>query len=395
MSVITSLLDNDLYKFTMLQAALHNFPEATGEYKLIVRSKGVDLRPYYKDIEREINHLCDLRFTKDELDYLESIPFFKKDFIDYLEDLKLKTKGFDLALSADRGCLKLRYSGSVIQKILFEVPLMAIISEVYLKDKTTKDQAYSIGLKKLDRKIEKIKELNSKDPSNKVKFADFGTRRRFSSDWHSSVVERLTDQLPSNFVGTSNLMLAKKYNLKPIGTMAHEWIQMGQGLGKTQLRNSQKYMFETWVKEYRGDLGIALTDTISSKAFLKDFDLYFSKLFDGCRHDSGCPYTWGDSIINHYLSYRIDPSTKTLVFSDGLDFDKMINLESYFKKRIKTSYGIGTNITNDVGVDPLSMVIKLVGVNGNPVAKISDEPAKAICEDEDFLKYLKKVFDNV
>ena len=183
-----------------------------------------------------------------------------------------------------------------------------------------------------------------------------------------------------------------KHGRKPIGTMAHEWIQAGQAIGAVQLKNSQKYMFETWVKEYRGDLGIVLTDTINMPAFLKDFDKYFAKLYDGCRHDSGCPYDWGDQLISHYQSLGIDPMAKTAVFSDGLNFDKMIEIDKHFHGRINTSYGIGTNVTNDVGVKALSMVIKLVQLNGNAVAKISDEPAKAICEDPDFLSYLKKVY---
>ena len=272
---------------------------------------------------------------------------------------------------------------------------MAIISEVYLQDKISKESAYHTGLEKFDIKTSIIKKMF---PDVKINFADFGTRRRFSREWHDTILKKAIEEFSdknsnAQLVGTSNLHLAKKYNIKPIGTMAHEWLQASQGLNKVQLVDSQKYMLETWVKEYRGDLGIALTDTIGYKAFIKDFDKYFAKLYDGVRHDSGDPMQWGDNIINHYESLGIDPMSKTAVFSDSLDFKKMIDIAIHFENRINTSFGIGTNFTNDVGIKPLSMVIKLVRMNGNPVAKISDEPQKAICEDEDFLNYLKKVYN--
>jgi len=383
--IIQSLLDNDLYKFTMMQAFHHNFPEAQSKHKFILRSKGVNLLPYKKQIEEEIEHMCSLSFKPEELEFLSSLGFMKPDYLDFLEDLKLKTRG--MKITEESGNLAITYEGSLVQKILFEVPLMAIISEAYLRDKINKEEAYKTGFKKIKEKVGKLEKVG-----HFIKFADFGTRRRFSREWHDLVVSTFKELAPDNFVGTSNLYLAMKHGLKPIGTMAHEWVQAGQALNKVQLKSSQKYMFETWVREYRGDLGILLTDTIGMSAFLKDFDKYFAKLYDGCRHDSGSPYEWGDQLINHYKSFDIDPMTKTAVFSDGLNFDKMIEIDQHFHRRISTSYGIGTNVTNDVGVSPLSMVIKLVGLNGNAVAKISDEPAKAICEDPEFLSYLKKVY---
>jgi len=384
--IIQSLLDNDLYKFTMMQAFHHNFPEAQSKHRFILRSKGVNLLPYKKQIEEEIEHMCSLSFKPKELEYLSSLGFMKPDYLDLLEDIKLKTRG--MKITEESGNLAITYEGSLVQKILFEVPVMAIISETYLRDKVDiKQEAHKIGYAKIKEKIEKLE--NAGVP---IKFADFGTRRRFSREWHDVVVNLFSNLAPDYFVGTSNVLLAMNHKVKPIGTMAHEWIQAGQALGEVQLKNSQKFMFETWVKEYRGDLGILLTDTIGMEPFLKDFDKYFAKLYDGCRHDSGCPYTWGDKLIEHYKSFNIDPTTKTAVFSDGLNFDKMIEIDKHFHGKINTSYGIGTNVTNDVGVQPLSMVIKLVELNGNAVAKISDEPIKAICEDPEFLSYLKKVY---
>jgi len=383
--IIQSLLDNDLYKFTMMQAFHHHFPEAQSKHKFILRSKGVDLVPYKKQIEEEIEHMCSLNFKPEELDYLSSLGFMKPDYIDFLEDIRLKTRG--MCIKEENGQLVLNYEGSLVQKILFEVPIMAIISEVYLKNLTKYAEAHRVGYEKIKLKIEKLE-----DAGIPIKFADFGTRRRFSREWHDIVVSLLKNLAPDFFIGTSNVLLAMKHKVKPIGTMAHEWIQAGQALDKVQLKNSQKFMFEIWVKEYRGDLGILLTDTIGMKPFLKDFDKYFAKLYDGCRHDSGDPIKWGRNLINHYDKLGIDPKTKTAVFSDGLNFDKIISLAKEFRHEIQTSFGIGTNLTNDVGVKPLSMVIKLVELNGNPVAKISDEPEKAICPDPEFLNYLKKVY---
>lgn len=393
MTIINSLLDNDLYKYTMQQAVLHQFPDAQAEYQFVLRSKDVDLTPYKDKIDEEISHLCRQTLQEDELDYLRSLPFIKSDFVDFLEDFTLKPR--TIITSVKDGKFDLRIKGSWLHTILLEVPLMAIISEVYLQDKISKEEAFKTGQDKFDVKKDI---LNKMFPDVSANFADFGTRRRYSREWHERVVGEAinnfgTGETSSHFVGTSNILLAKKYGLKPIGTMAHEWIQAGQGLEKVQLKNSQSYMLETWVKEYRGDLGIALTDTIGYKSFLKDFDKYFSKLYDGVRHDSADPIVWGERMIDHYKKLGIDPITKTAVFSDSLDFNKMIDIAEHFKGRIKTSFGIGTNLTNDVGVKPLSMVIKLVRMNDNPVAKISDEPSKAICEDSEFLNYLMKVYN--
>jgi nicotinate phosphoribosyltransferase len=197
--------------------------------------------------------------------------------------------------------------------------------------------------------------------------------------------------LPDNFIGTSNVYLARKYGLKPIGTMAHEWIMAGQGIVK-DISESQKYMLQSWANVYRGDLGIALSDTLGSDTFLNDFDKYFCKLYDGCRHDSGDPYTWCDKLLEHYAHNGIDPTTKTAVFSDGLTVESMIALNKRYCNFIKVLFGIGTNLTNDCGITPLQIVIKMTKYNGNPVAKISDSKGKQMCEDKDYLRHLCKTF---
>ena len=386
MGIINSLLNNDLYKFTMQMVVLHHFSSAEVKYKFICRNKDVDLRPYISEIKKEIKHLCSLRFSEEELDVLRTFSFLKKDYIDFLEYFSLKEGS--ISVFEEDGKMALEIKGSWLSTILLEVPLLSIISEVYMRDKIFKPFVFSEGIKLAEEKIKMIKK--SRVP---LKIADFGTRRRFSSDWHENIVAYYVRELGRDtFFGTSNILLSKKLGLTCVGTMAHEYLSAGMGLNKVQLVDSQKYMLETWAKEYRGDLGIALTDTIGMNAFLKDFDKYFAKLYDGCRHDSADPYQWGETLIAHYKSLGIDPMTKTAVFSDGLNPEKALALAERFHGRINTSYGIGTNITNDVGVKPLSIVIKLVQVNGNPVAKISDEPEKAICEDPQFLSYLKHVF---
>ncbi|HLO94620.1 MAG TPA: nicotinate phosphoribosyltransferase, partial [Burkholderiaceae bacterium] len=206
------------------------------------------------------------------------------------------------------------------------------------------------------------------------------------------VVHTLKDELPEHFKGTSNVHLARRHGLVPIGTMAHEYLQTFQALGTVRLRDHQKAALEDWVQEYRGDLGIALTDVVGMDAFLADFDLYFAKLFDGLRHDSGDPVAWGEKALDHYAKLRIDAHTKRLVFSDGLSVDKAIALYRHFADRVQLGFGIGTHLSNDLGLTPLNIVMKLTHANGQPVAKLSDSPGKTLCEDETFLAYLRQVF---
>lgn len=384
MPIIESLLDTDLYKITMSQAILHQFPGASAEFDFKLRNypRGA-LLPYKDEIIKEVKHLCTLGFTYDELEYLRTLRFLKEDYIEYLRNFKLNMA--NIKIYEEDGELNIRIGGSWLSTILFEVPVLAIVSEVYFRNKP---ELMGHGVANLDNKIEYLKDFG-KD----IKIADFGTRRRFSKMWQHHVLYKLIAELPNNIIGTSNVMFAKMFNIKPIGTMAHEFIQATQSM--VRLIDSQKYAFEKWVEEYRGDLGIALSDTLGMKAFFNDFDLYFSKLYDGARHDSGDPYEWCEKLIKHYESMGIDPTTKMAVFSDGLDFAKAIKLNETFGERIKVSFGIGTYLTNDMGLThkPLQIVIKMTGCNGQPVAKISDSPGKAMCNDKDYLKYLRSVFN--
>jgi len=236
----------------------------------------------------------------------------------------------------------------------------------------------------------KIAQLQGEGLSN-LKIAEYGTRRRFSRAWHEEVLRVLNSRLSHQFAGTSNVLAAMRLGITPLGTMAHEYLQACQALGP-RLRDSQVFGFESWAKEYRGDLGIALSDVYGINAFLRDFDMYFCKLFDGARHDSGDPYEWGDKAYAHYRKLKIDTKTKMLTFSDGLNLPKAWELHQYFKDRFQVSFGIGTNLTNDMGQTALNIVLKLVECNGQSVAKISDSPGKTMTDNDTFLAYLRQVF---
>lgn len=391
--IIRSLLDSDLYKYTMSQVFFHHFSGVQSEYKFICRNRDVDLSGFQESIEEQIGHLCKLQLYGEELEYLESLGYFKKDYLNWLENLRLKRDSVDIHhynIGDGTKRLSIRIRGPIANRTFFEVPVLAIISELYCKAQTTSIEASRIGVERLEEKIKLLQD-------HPIQFADFGTRRRFSARWHEHVVKQMAEKLPrTTFYGTSNLYLAKKYKLTPIGTMAHEFIQLGQGLKETSIQNSQRYMLEKWVEEYRGKLGIALTDTIGMDVFLRDFDLLLAKIYDGARWDSSDPYIWGDKLIAHYEKLGIDPRTKVGSFTDNLKISlkPAINpfaIQDRFKDQLQVKFGIGTNVTNDCGIDPLSIVMKLVRVNGNPVAKISDEPEKAVCEDAQFLSYLKRV----
>ncbi|NRD70013.1 nicotinate phosphoribosyltransferase [Psychrobacter okhotskensis] len=393
--IITSLLDNDLYKFTMLQAMLHQFPQTHGVYRFRCRNNNETVYPLAdirESLEHQLDMLCELRFLEDELDYLRGLRFMRSDFVDYLELFKLKRR-FITVSTDNKGRLLIDIEGPMIQAMFFEVFVLAIVNELYF-NALSSPSVIEEGQRRLDDKVALLHQYAKQQNTEKPPFivADFGTRRRFSKSWQAHVVETLHKAEPKVVSGTSNVYLAKQLGMTPIGTMAHEFMQAFQALD-VRLRDSQKAALESWVHEYRGDLGIALTDVVGMDAFLRDFDLYFAKLFDGLRHDSGDPYIWGDKAIAHYQKLKIDPKTKILTFSDGLTLEKAWELHQYFKERIRTSFGIGTNLTNDMGITPINIVLKLVECNGQPVAKLSDSPGKTMINNDTYLAYLRQVFE--
>lgn len=381
--IINSLLDSDFYKYTMGMLALHLFPTVMVEYAFKCRNEANWTEAHVKRIREEIAHYCTLRLTESELFFLRSLGTFKDSFIDFLRLYQPNINHITVQLID--GQLDIRVKGPWYLTIFFEVPVLAIVNEVYFKEAAEEQPKLRVsGLFKLEQK----RKINKDVP---FKFADFGTRRRFSGKWQRTVVEQLKEYCP-NFIGTSNIMLAKEFNVKPIGTQAHELFQMAQAV--YPLHSFQKDILNAWLTEYEGQLGIALTDIVGFDAFLKDFDLHLANAYTGLRHDSGNPFIWADKALQHYRKLGIDPKTKTLVFSDGLDFDLASKLHMSYSDSANVSFGIGTFLTNDFeGITPLQIVMKLVKVNGRPVAKISDSPGKGMCEDPEYVNYLKKVFE--
>lgn len=386
--IIQSLIDTDFYKLTMMQAVLHNYPNTEVEWSFKCRNKE-DLTPYLPEIRQQIDKLSEVALTEDQARYLEKIPYIKPDFVRFLTLFRFNPKY--VSVKNEDGELEIKIRGPWLQVILFEIPILAIVSEIrnrFLYGDIQLEQATA-------RLYEKLEELDAYATAEEIAnfhLADFGTRRRFSYKVQDNIVQILKKDFKGVFVGTSNVHLAREQGIAPMGTMAHEWLMAHQQLGP-RLIDSQKAALETWVQEYRGQLGIALTDCITTDVFLKDFDLYFAKLFDGLRHDSGSPFEFTDKCIARYEELGIDPKTKTLIFSDGLNMKKCIDIQRHANGRIKTSFGIGTNLTCDIpGVEAMNIVIKMTSCNGEPVAKISDSKGKTMCEDENFVSYLKHVF---
>ncbi len=388
--IVRSLLETDLYKFTMWQALLHGHPNSHTEYEFVCRNTPVfPLAELKEQVELELDRLCSMSFAEDELDYLRSLRYMKSDFVDFLTVFRFQRKFIEVRLDGDT--LAIRAAGPQVHVMAFEIFVLYIVNELYFR-RFDREAALAEGRLRLGAKIAALKSFGQQPAlRHPFEFSDFGLRRRFSGAWHDEVVQRLAREVPEFFKGTSNVYQARKFGLVPIGTMAHEYLQSFQAFG-VRLRDFQKAALEAWVQEYRGDLGVALTDVVGMDAFLDDFDLYFAKLFDGLRHDSGDPVVWGEKALAHYGALRIDANTKRLVFSDGLNLEKAFELYRHFAGRIMTGFGIGTHLTNDVGLTPLNIVMKLVACNGQSVAKLSDAPGKTLCKDETFLAYLRQVF---
>ncbi len=390
--IIKSLCDTDFYSFTQMQPVLHQCSDAWVRYAFKWRNWDqmhlrISLEDFIGRLKKELDNLCSLRFAKEEIQYLSTIPFFKDDFVEYLRIFQLNRAY--IRPSVENGELKIVVEGPWLATILFEVPVLAIVSQLYTENCEHPNIKWLLeGRKRLEAKLEMLDAGLHKD--QELKFADFGTRRRADVDWQGELLKFIVDKYPHRLTGTSNVMYAMKYEIKPIGTMSHSFLQAYQQLGP-RLIDSQAAALQAWSTEYRGELGIALSDVLGFRAFLKDFDRYFALLFDGCRHDSGDPVWWAEGLIAHYKSLRIDPKTKTAVFSDGLTFEIAMDLFKRFYTQINVSFGIGTYLTNDCGFTAPQIVMKMVACNDQPVAKISDSAGKGMCEDPDFLTYLNKI----
>ncbi|MRM13059.1 nicotinate phosphoribosyltransferase [Enterobacter cloacae subsp. dissolvens] len=385
--VLHTLLDTDAYKLHMQQAVFHHYYDV--DVAAEFRCRGDDLLGIYADsIREQVDAMQHLTLQDDEYQWLSGLPFFKADYLNWLRDFRYKPE--QVTVTNDNGKLDIRLEGPWREVIMWEVPLLAVISELahrYRSPETGVTQA----LAALENKLAGFATLTDGLDMSRFRLMDFGTRRRFSRDVQRAIVERL--QQEPWFVGTSNYDLARRLNLTPMGTQAHEWFQAHQQISP-DLANSQRAALAAWLDEYPNQLGIALTDCITMDAFLRDFGPEFAERYQGLRHDSGDPVEWGEKAIAHYQKLGIDPMSKVLVFSDNLDLAKAVELYRHFSTRVNLSFGIGTRLTCDIPqVKPLNIVIKLVECNGKPVAKLSDSPGKTICHDKAFVRALRKAFD--
>ena len=393
--IITSLLENDMYKFSMGQAIYHQFSDYKTTWTFKCRNTDVKFTTeMVEEIKEQIKAYCELRFTEDELTYLENIKWIKGSYVDFLRLWQPRFEDFEITADAECG-LNIETRGTWLNTSMYEIPTLAIVNEVYFRMNYDYDTLIASFKERLEEKFTNLK-------SGKWYvgvFSEFGLRRRLSAEAQELVVEKFshlndTAHCASRFVGTSNVYLAKKFGLTPVGTMAHEWIMcVGQGNHKHNPAYSNWYALDAWVKEYGVLNGTALTDAITTDCFLKDFQLTYATLFSGVRHDSGDPIEWGEKMIEHYENLGIDAKTKTLLFSDSLNFEKADKLFRHFNGRAKVAFGIGTYLSNDTIATPLNIVMKTTLCNGQDVAKISDTPGKGMCKNPAYVDYLQRCID--
>ena len=391
--IINSLLETDMYKFSMGQTIFHQFTSYKTTWTFKCRNKDVHFTDeMVEEIKEQVQAFCQLRFTEEELQYLDNITWIKGTYVDFLRLWQPRYEEFTITTDAPCG-LAIDAAGTWLNTTMYEIPVLAIVNEVYFR----MAYDYDVLLKQFKRRLDEKVRLLEEDTYRLSDFSEFGLRRRLSAEAQEMAVKAIAEvELPadSHFIGTSNVYLAKKFNLKPVGTMAHEWIMCtGQGNHKHNPAYSNWYALDAWVKEYGILNGIALTDTITTDCFLRDFQLTYATLFSGVRHDSGDPYEWGDKMIAHYNSLGINPRTKTLLFSDSLDFERATALYDYFKDRAKVAFGIGTFISNDTDEEALNIVMKTTKCNGMDVAKISDVAGKGMCKNPDYVDYLNRCID--
>lgn len=391
--IINSLLETDMYKFSMGQTIFHQFTSYKTTWTFKCRNKDVHFTDeMVEEIKEQVQAFCQLRFTEEELEYLDNITWIKGTYVDFLRIWQPRYEEFTITTDAPCG-LAIDAAGTWLNTSMYEIPVLAIVNEVYFR----MAYDYDVLLKQFKRRLDEKVRLLEEDTYRLSDFSEFGLRRRLSAEAQEMAVKAIAEvELPadSHFIGTSNVYLAKKFNLKPVGTMAHEWIMCtGQGNHKHNPAYSNWYALDAWVKEYGILNGIALTDTITTDCFLRDFQLTYATLFSGVRHDSGDPYEWGDKMIAHYNSLGINPRTKTLLFSDSLDFERATALYDYFKDKAKVAFGIGTFISNDTDEEALNIVMKTTKCNGMDVAKISDVAGKGMCKNPDYVDYLNRCID--
>ncbi|MDO5154706.1 MAG: nicotinate phosphoribosyltransferase [Eubacteriales bacterium] len=391
--IITSLLETDLYKFSMGMAIYHQFSDYKTTWTFKCRNTDVQFtEEMVNEIREQIKAYCGLRFTEEELEYLHNIVWLKGSYVDFLRLWQPRYEDFEITTDAECG-LAIDTRGTWLNTSMYEIPVLAIVNEVYFRMHYDYEKELLPSFKeKLQDKVQKLETENYRLGT----FSEFGLRRRLSSEAQELAVKALAGAKinESKFIGTSNVYLAKKFGLTPVGTMAHEWIMCtGQGNHKHNPAYSNWYALDAWVKEYGVLNGIALTDTITTDCFLRDFGLTYATLFNGVRHDSGDPIAWGEKMLAHYKKLGIDPKRKTLLFSDGLDFQRATDIYNHFKDQINVAFGIGTYLSNDTNVHALNIVMKVTMCNGSDVAKISDVAGKGMCKNAAYVEYLQRTID--
>ena len=386
--VINFLTETDLYKFTQQQFYVHKRPNDRAKWEFKCRTKGVNLAPLCDRINEELDWLCTLKFQQFELDWFNKQNYFTHDYVEFLEDFQLKRRHIKCYTDKNKTTLFIEAEGSQKNVSPWEIYVLHIVQALWMNGE---EIDWDLAKANLDNEIAKVNAATR--AGIKFTISDFSVRRTISSEWEDYMVGRMLAMCPS-FVGTSNVYLAIKHNCTAIGTFAHELDATYQGLSNVTIANAQKQKLTDWADEYDGKLGIALSDNYGFKSFLNDFGLKFAKLFDGCRHDSGDPIRWGEMLIAHYLKLGIDPTTKVACWSDLLNIDKALAIAKHFNGRIKIAFGIGTYLGATVcGTkrEPLSMVMKVVEVNGKPAVKLSDSTGKTMCHDENYIEYVKTV----
>ena len=399
--IINSLLETDLYKFSMGQAIYHQFPSYKTNWTFKCRNENAKFTPeMVEEIKEQIHEYCHLRFTADELAYLAKIEWLHDAYIDHLQIWKPRVDDVEIGTHSECG-LSIEAHGTWLNTSMYEIPVLAIVNEVYFR----MTYNYNELFEQYKRKLNEKKDWLISGKYNLRGFSECGLRRRLSAEAQDLAVKTLCENnknyKESRCVGTSNVYLAMKYNVVPVGTMAHEFIMcVGQGNPMYNPAYSNKLAMKAWSDEYGVLNGTYLTDTIGDELAHLDMEYTYSILFGGVRHDSGDPYKWGEEWIKHYQNYydkyhdeRVNPKNKTLLFSDSLDFERAAGLYEHFKSKIKVAFGIGTYIANDTDVEPLNIVMKVTECNDRPVAKLSNADGKTMYKDNDYIEYLRKTIE--
>lgn len=394
--IISSLLETDQYKFNMQNIVSKRYSDYTCTWTFKCRNENVRFTPeMVSEIREQIDNYCTLTFKDDELDYLKkALPWLSAGYINFLKfwhPVRSEILINEGGIQSYNDCgLAIEAKGTWLDTMMYEIAILAIVNEVYFAFK------YGVGAKDIvfqKRTMGKFYDLLGGRSDIGV-FSEFGMRRRLSSAMQDWLIKYIVESKIPGFVGTSNVYLARKYGVKPVGTMAHEFIMaIGQGNHRLNPAYSNEIVMNVWTDEYGTKNGIMLGDTITTDCFLKDFSDKYANLFNGVRHDSGNPIVWGEKMIEHYRKLGIDPLTKTLLFSDSLDFDRATELKKHFQQKAKVAFGIGTFLANDTDVEPLNIVMKLTEVNGSPVAKLSDVQGKGMCRDDRYVDYLKRTIE--